>query len=791
MKSFDHFNARTIKEAFKLLRNYDGKARLIAGGTDLLGALKDKITPDYPEAVINLKTISGLDYIKKDNTGLKIGALARLADIARSPIVKGEYSLLAEAAEAVATPQIRNMGTIGGNLCQDLRCWYYRYPHQIGGRILCYLKGGKSCYALTSENQYHSIFGGCREASPPCSTGCPGTIDIPSYLSKVREGDLREAARMLLDSNPLPSITGRVCPHSCEQECNRGEFDEAVSIRAAERFVGDYILENAKEIITPPETDTGKKVAIVGSGPAGLSAAYYLRRLGYRVTIFDRMGEPGGMLAYAIPAYRLPKDIVRRVIKALEHMGVEFRLKVDVGKDITVPELKKDFDSIFLASGAWRRPLIGLEGEELTKSGLQFLTDVNRGVRESPGEKVLVIGGGNVAADAGITALRLGAREVTLACLESLEEMPALPSDIEQAVEEAIKLMPSWGPHRIIKSDGKVKGMELVRCTSVFDKEGRFAPCFDDAVKETVEADRIIMAVGQSADLAFLASEHNLKVERGLIVADRQTQGTNLPGIFAGGEVSSGPSTVIEAIASGRRAAFAIDSYLSPAKKQAEDEHKNGAKPFLKFNNEYLRKVDRAKVSILPVEERRIDVEDAPGLGLNEVEKEANRCFNCSCVAVNSSDFAVALLALNARVKIAGPRGVRRIPAQEFFGSLRNGLEADEILTEIQIPSLPEGAKQTYLKFRLRNAVDFPIVSVASVITTRGDICKDARIALGAVAPRPFRATEAEHMLKGKAINAETAEAASKAALTDAIPLNKNAYKVEITKTLVKRAILS
>jgi len=159
MKSFHHVNVKTTREAVKLLSKHEGKAKLLAGGTDLLGSLKDKILPDYPEAIINIKTIPGLDYIKEDAKGLKIGALAKLADIAKSPLVKEKYKLLAEAAEAVATPQIRNMGTIGGNICQDLRCWYYRYPHQVGGRILCYLKGGKGCYALTGENEYHSIFG--------------------------------------------------------------------------------------------------------------------------------------------------------------------------------------------------------------------------------------------------------------------------------------------------------------------------------------------------------------------------------------------------------------------------------------------------------------------------------------------------------------------------------------------------------------------------------------------------------------------------------------------------------
>ncbi len=791
MKSFSHVNAKTVGEAVKLLKNYEGRAKLNAGGTDLLGILKDKILPDYPEIVINIKTIPNLDYISEDAGGLKIGALARLGNIAQSQMVKSKYKLLAEAAEAVATPQVRRMGTIGGNLCQDVRCWYYRYPHHVGERIFCYLKGGKGCYALTRENQYHSIFGGLREAGTPCQSACPGGVDIPSYLSKIREGNLREAAKILLDTNPIPSITGRVCPHFCEQECNRGDFDESVSVRDIERFMGDYILENADEIIKAPETDTGKSVAIVGSGPAGLSAAYYLRASGHRVTVFDRMEEPGGMLAYVIPAYRLPKDIVRRVVKAIENTGVEFKLKVDIGRDVTVDDLKKDFDSVFIATGAWNPMSIGLEGEESTRFGMEFLTNINLGVKEVPGKKVLVIGGGNAAVDVATSALRLGAEEAIMACLESSEEMPALPWEIEQAVEEGVKLMPSWGPHRVLKSGGKVTGMELVRCTAVLDDQGRFAPTLDSAVKETVEADQIMMAVGYTTDLHFNDSALSLKVEQGLITADPETQATSAPGVFAGGTVTYGAATVAEAIASGKRAAVAMDIYLKGAGAKAEDEDGKAVKPLLKFNSDYLKRTNRAEIPKLPVAERSIDAEDALGLGLSEIEVESNRCFNCGCVSVNSSDIGVVLVALDAQVKITGAGSTRTVPIEDFFGPLGNILEADEMVTEIQVPKPPDGARQTFLKFRVREAVDFPIVSVASIITLHGDVCRDARIALGAVAPRPVRAIEAEQKLKGKAINAKTAEAAAEAAVLDTIPLSKNAYKVEITKTLVKRAILS
>jgi NADPH-dependent glutamate synthase beta subunit-like oxidoreductase len=783
MKPFKHKDAKTINEAVKLQRK--GKTKLIAGGTDLLGILKDKILPDYPETVINIKTIPHLDYIKEDARGLKVGALTKLEDIASSPIIREKYKILAEAAEAVATPHIRTMGTLGGNLCQDVRCWYYRSPNQIGGRIDCYLKGGKECYALTRENQYHSIFGGLRFAETPCQSACPGHVVISSYLSQIREGNLLEAARVLLQNNPIPAVTGRVCPHFCEQSCNRGDFDESLSIRDIERFVGDYILDRADEVIEKPRESTGKKVAIVGSGPAGLAAAYYMRLAGNRVTVFDRMEEAGGLLRYVIPTYRLPKDIVRRTVNVLENIGVEFRLKVDIGKKITLDNLKKEYDAVFIGTGAWNPVSIGLDGEESAVFGLEFLANVQKGLKKALGKKVLVIGGGNAAIDVAISSLRLGAEEATMACLEKREEMPALPWEIEQAEEENVKIMPSWGPHKVLKSKGKVVGMELHRCTSVFDKSGRFAPTYDENVKTTVEADVIVMAVGYAADLKF--AEGVVNTSLGLIVAEHETQATNVRGVFAGGAVARGPATVIEAIADGKRAAVAMDAYL----KKAGSDKENTAGPLLKFNAEYYKKTRKLKASRIPVNQRTIDIEDTPGFGLNQIKTEANRCFNCSCVSVNASDTGVALEALNARVKIAGARGTRTIPVAEFFGSFPNALEEGDIVTEIQVPALRDGARQTFVKFRLREAIDFALVSVASVLSIENGICQDARIVLGAVAPRPLRATAAEKVLVGRALDDKQAAAAAEAALEDALPLEKNSYKIPIAREMVQRAIVN
>ena len=361
MKRFKHINARSLEEATRVLKDYGRKARVIAGGTDLLGQMKDDILPEYPEVIVNIKSISALDYIREEGKTLRIGALTRLEDIAKDRTVKDKYATLAEAARRTASPHIREMGSIGGNICQSNRCWYYWVPDN---RFYCLRKGGKTCYALTGDGRYHSIFGGTRVNGTPCATDCPAGVDIPSYLSKMRDGDLVGAAKILLSFNPLPAITGRVCPHFCESECNRGNFDEPISIKGVERFIGDYILENMAKMVKPTKSETKKSVAIVGSGPAGLSAAYYLRRLGYGVTVFEKMEEAGGLLTYGIPPYRLPKDVVRRQLKALEGIGIQFRLKTDIGKETSIGKLMESFDAVFLACGAGKERPVGSEGRE-------------------------------------------------------------------------------------------------------------------------------------------------------------------------------------------------------------------------------------------------------------------------------------------------------------------------------------------------------------------------------------------------------------------------------------------
>lgn len=782
MKHFNYAAPSSLDEASKILKRES--AVLSAGGTDLVGVLKANLLPSYPDKVVSLKNIAGLNSIHVEADGLHIGSAVTLAAVAESPVVKGGWNALADAAYSVASPNIRTTATIGGNICQDIRCWYYRYPHQIGGRVNCARKEGHLCSAMMGENRYHSIFGAAKVSTTPCTQKCPAGTDISAYMELVRAGETDKAARIIMEVNPMPAITSRVCAHFCMEGCNRNTYDESLNIGAVERFLGDYILKHHTDFMKPPQSENGKSIAIVGSGPAGLTAAYYLRSSGYAVTLYERYKEAGGCLTYAIPSYRLPKEVVQNFVTALEEMGVRFVLNTNVGKDISLEELYKQNASVMLDTGTWKRPLIGLAGEELTRFGLDFLVDVNNYILEKPGARVVVVGGGNVAMDVAITAKRLGSESVKMLCLEPRDSMPANAEEIERALEENVEILNGWGPKTVVKSGGKVSGIEFRKCTRVIDETGRFNPAYDDADILSLDADIILMAIGQRADLDFLNGAYKVETARGRIVAGDANE-TTVAGIFAGGDVTTGPATVIKAIAAGKNTAVSINQFCGGTPLMVETlVDARPRKDKLLFDSGMVHCGESKKQLLLPIEERAMDKEDMAGISSCDATHEAGRCFNCGCLAVNPSDVANMLLAYDATVKTTH----RTMTAQQLLGSktkITDVLERGEIVTEMIIPKQQPNTVAKYDKYRTRKSIDFAILAVASVYTVANGKITDAKISLGAVAPVPMRATQAERFLVGKEPTAANAEKAAELALTGAVALDKNAYKIEMAKAMI------
>lgn len=779
MKNFKYTKPEKIEEASKL--KAEG-GRIIAGGTDLLGEMKDEIVAHAPETLIDIKKISDINGITENENTIKIGALTRLSEIAESETVKRAAPMVAEAAYSVATPGIRNIGTIGGNICQNVRCWFYRYPHEIGGRLDCMRKGGHECFAIRGDSRYHSVFGGMKTETTPCTVGCPNDTDIPGYFELLRNKDFDGAARLFMAVNPMPMVTSRVCAHPCEEKCNRNTTDEPVKVHCVERFIGDYIRENANKFYNAPLKESGKKIAVVGAGPAGLTAAYFLRKEGNAVDVIDKMEEAGGLLTYALPAYRMPKEIVRELIENLTSMGIVFKMKTEIGVDILAEQLEADYDQVFFATGAWKRPVLGFDGEEFTEFGLDFLVEVNKWLNQKTRENVLVVGGGNVAMDVAITAKRLGAKSVKMASLECEADMPASKEEIARAKEEGIELLPSYGVSKAIYEGDKVIGMELVRCSSVYDEHNSFNPQYDDSEKLRIDADSILMCAGQRVDLSFLQDKLDIAVDRGKISVDPETQATSRKGVFAAGDMASGPSTVVAAIKGGRNAAEAINKEynLGCCGKKATG--------FIHLDTEGILNDKGVSERELSIEDRALDKEDSMTLPWEEIEKEAKRCMNCGCYAVDPSDIAPTLVALEATIVT----NTREIPAEEFFCSTLKTcdfLAEGEFVTAVAIPKV-KGATMHYDKFRLRDAIDFAMVSLASVYGVSGTTIDRAKLVLGGVAPIPIRATEAERFLIGKTINVKTAEEAADIALADADPFANNRYKINEIKAIIVDSIL-
>jgi len=475
----------------------------------------------------------------------------------------------------------------------------------------------------------------------PCKLACPAGIDIQGYIALIANGEYQEALKLIKESNPLPLVCGRVCPRFCETKCRRNVVDEPIAINMLKRFVADCDIENTEPYIPETKPATGHKVAIVGGGPAGLSAAYYLAREGHEVSIFDASPKLGGMLRYGIPEYRLPKAILDKEIAIITRLCHDVYCNVSLGKDFSIESLKAmGYEAIFIALGAWANQRMKIEGEDLpgVLSGIGFLNDVARKKAVKLGAKVAVIGGGNTAVDAARTALRLGAEEVVIIYRRSREEMPAHGEEVAQAEEEGIQIQFLTAPVKVVSQNGRVNAMECIRMVlGEPDSSGRRRPEPVAGSEFIIKADNVIIAIGQRFDLDSFDQGSSIDLtRRGYVNINNETMATSAAGVFAGGDCASGPATVVEAIGAGHRAAISINRYLSGQPVVPEGKPYNCSKGELEeidvSDYEKVERVPRVKMPVLGPEERRRSFAEIE-LGLSEemAQKEAGRCLACGC----------------------------------------------------------------------------------------------------------------------------------------------------------------
>ena len=473
-----------------------------------------------------------------------------------------------------------------------------------------------------------------KQGTAPCKVACPAHISVQGYLQKAAEGDYLAALELIKRDNPLPAVCGRICSHPCEAACTRGAVDEPLAIDAVKMFIADQELHAETQFIPKKLADRPEKVAIIGSGPAGLTCAYYLAVDGFQVTVFEKEEKLGGMLTLGIPNFRLEKDVVNAEIDVLTKLGVQFKTGIEVGKDVSINELRHDgYQAFYLAIGAQKGASLGLEGEELPNviNGVDFLRNINLGKDASLTGKAAVIGGGNVAIDVARAAVREGAEEVHMYCLESREEMPANLEEQYEAEQEGIIFHCGWGPMEIARKDGKACGIKFKKCTSVFDADHKFAPQYDESVTEDVEVTAILLSIGQRIDWGDLLADEEVDLLPGnRVKAHEVSFQTKTIDIFAGGDVVTGPRFAIDAIAMGKQGAISISRML-------QDLHLTDNRPmgYREINKSTAQvgeydAIPRQKEAEVDFAKAKKTFEDLrAGLTEEQIRKETKRCLHC------------------------------------------------------------------------------------------------------------------------------------------------------------------
>lgn len=480
------------------------------------------------------------------------------------------------------------------------------------------------------------------EGSSPCKSACPAHISIPGYIELAKEGKYKEALKMIKRENPFPAVCGRVCPALCEDACSRNDIDTAVAIDDIKKFIAEKDLDAEHRYVPRIKHDYKTNIAIVGSGPAGLSCAYYLAVEGYKVTVFEKENTLGGMLTLGIPNFRLDKDVINAEIDVLKELGVEFQTGVEVGTDITLPELRKSgFKAFFIAIGAQQGRKLNLEGEDAMniESGVSFLKETYQKQHKGLTGNVVVIGGGNVAIDVARTAVRTDATSVQMFCLEDRKTMPALEEEIHEALEEDITINNSWGPKRFITENGKVTGVEFRKCLSVLDRDGKFNPIYDESESMIIKADHVLVSVGQSIDWGKLTEGTNIELNPNkTIKVDSFTLQSSEEDVFAGGDVATGPKYAIDAIALGKEGSISIHRFVSRGQSLTLGRNKREYKALDRSNIDYkgFDETPREHATSSLIENIKGSFDDPRGiLSEEQVVKEANRCLRCGLSVVD------------------------------------------------------------------------------------------------------------------------------------------------------------
>jgi NADPH-dependent glutamate synthase beta subunit-like oxidoreductase/NAD-dependent dihydropyrimidine dehydrogenase PreA subunit len=497
------------------------------------------------------------------------------------------------------------------------------------------------------EDKYNPNYRTNREnvvetGTSPCKTECPAHISVQGYIKLASQGKYKEALELIKHENPFPAVCGRICPRKCESACTRGDIDDPVAVDEIKKFIADQELNIDNRYVPKLRHEYGKKIAIIGAGPSGLSCAFYLAIDGYKVTVFEKQKALGGMLTLGIPSYRLEKEVINSEIDILRELGVEFKTNVEVGTDVSLKELRNDgYEAFYLAIGAQAGRNLGIEGEDAEGviTGVDFLREVNLGNDIKLEGDVVVIGGGNVAIDVARTATRVGSSKVQMFCLESRKEMPALEEEIEDALSEDIGIDNSWGPKRILKENGRICGIEFKKCLSVFDEDGKFSPIFAENETKIVKTNHVLISVGQGMEWGKLLENSKIELNPNkTIKADSYTLQTGEPDVFAGGDAMTGPKFAIDAIAMGKEASISIHRYVQPGQSLVNGRDKREYHSLDKENLtlESYDLTPRQRAIHVDGKKSRETFKDLRSTFTeDQMKKEAERCLGCGATTVD------------------------------------------------------------------------------------------------------------------------------------------------------------